>query len=86
MNKCVFKCRLKDGKDDNCLIVIGRLFHARGPATEKHVRQLLFFFDVHLIDHPMTIGVLTSVHADWHTELLQVARSFIVERFVHHHT
>ena len=30
-----FKCRLKDDKDDNCLTVTGRLFHARGPATEK---------------------------------------------------
>ena len=37
LNKYVFKCRLKDDKDDNCLAVTGKLFHAQGPATEKHV-------------------------------------------------
>ena len=34
---------LKDNKDDNCLIVTGRLFHASGPATEK-ARSPAFVF------------------------------------------
>ena len=43
MNKYVFKCRLKDDKDDNCLTVTGRLFHASGPVTEK-ARSPAFVF------------------------------------------
>ena len=43
LNKCVFKCRLKDDKDDDCLTVTGGLFHARGPATEK-ARSTAFVF------------------------------------------
>ena len=35
LNKFVFKCRLKDDEDDNCLTVTGMLFLANDPATEK---------------------------------------------------
>ena len=56
----MFKCRLKDDIDDNCLTVTGRLFHASGPATEKDVHQLLSLFEIQLIDHQMPTVVLSD--------------------------
>ena len=43
LNKYLFKCLLKDDKDDNCLRVTCSLFHVRGSATEK-VRSMPFVF------------------------------------------
>ena len=44
----------KDDKDDNCLTVTGRLFHARGPATKK-VLSPAFVFVRGTINRPSDI-------------------------------
>ena len=49
----------KDDKDDNCLTVTGRLFHARGPAT-KYFHRLLSLYEVQLIDRQISTEVLSD--------------------------
>ena len=60
LNKYIYKCRLKDDKDDNCLTVTGRLFHARGHATEKLRSPAFVFVRGTIIDHKMPTGVLSD--------------------------
>ena len=39
VNKNVLSCLLKDGKEVNAVMLVGRLFHARATVTREQVEQ-----------------------------------------------